>query len=81
MNLPPLKFNRITDVNMATTSTSPIHAAQPDGKGVGAKVDAVDLCYSIVVNGKMKRILKNVSFSLVPGNMCALMGPSGAGKR
>jgi len=47
----------------------------------GAKVDVVDLCYSVALNGKMKRLLKNVSFNLDSGNLCALMGPSGAGKR
>ena len=47
----------------------------------GAKVDVVDLCYSIALNGKMQRLLKNVSFNLDSGNLCALMGPSGAGKR
>jgi len=46
----------------------------------GAKVDVVDLCYSVALNGKMKRLLKNVSFNLDSGNLCALMGPSGAGK-
>ena len=45
------------------------------------KVDVVDLCYSVALNGKMKRLLKNVSFNLDSGNLCALMGPSGAGKR
>ena len=49
--------------------------------GNGAKVDVTDLCYSVVVNGKMKRLLKNVCFNLDPGDLCALMGPSGAGKR
>ena len=60
---------------------SPIHVEASGNTKRGAKVDAVDLCYSIVVNGKMQRILKNVSFGLDSGDMCALMGPSGAGKR
>ena len=60
-----------------------IKSQEDDSKviGDGAKVDVTDLCYSVVVNGKMKRLLKNVSFNLDPGNLCALMGPSGAGKR
>lgn len=70
---------------MTDTSASPIHAEPGSGKAKGSKVDAMDLCYSIVVTKKgkrkMQRILKNVSFGLEPGNMCALMGPSGAGKR
>ena len=49
--------------------------------GNGAKVNVTDLCYSVVINGKMKRILKYVSFNLDPGNLCAVMGPSGSGKR
>ena len=47
----------------------------------GAKLDIIELCYSVVINNKLKKILKNVSFSLEPGTMCALMGPSNAGKR
>jgi ABC-type multidrug transport system fused ATPase/permease subunit len=67
---------------MADVSSSPIHDGQAEGSLRGAKLDAIDLCYSIVnQKGKMKRLLKNVSFSLEPGDMCALMGPSGAGKR
>jgi ABC-type multidrug transport system fused ATPase/permease subunit len=67
---------------MADVSSSPIHGGQAEGSLRGAKLDAIDLCYSIVnQKGKMKRLLKNVSFSLEPGDMCALMGPSGAGKR
>ena len=60
-----------------------IKTQENDGKmsGNGAKVDVTDLCYSVVVNGKMKRLLKNVCFNLDPGDLCALMGPSGAGKR
>ena len=30
----------------------------------GAKVDVVDLCYSVAFNGKMQRLLKNISFNL-----------------
>ena len=47
----------------------------------GARLHAIDLCYSVVVDGKLKRIVKNVNFGLASGDMCALMGPSGAGKR
>ena len=47
----------------------------------GAKLDIIELCYSVVIDNKLKKILKNVSFSLLPGTLCALMGPSSAGKR
>ena len=54
------------------------HAEESGNTQRGAKIDAVDLCYSTI---KMQGILKNVSFGLDSGDMCALMGPSGAGKR
>ena len=69
---------------MESSTKSPIHenAAEFEFDSLlGAKVDAVDICYSIVLKGKLKRILKNISFGLEPGDMCAIVGPSGAGKR
>ena len=49
------------------------------------KIDVVNLSYSVEVGKgkerKEKQLLNNVSFSLEKGDMCALMGPSGAGKR
>ena len=46
------------------------------------RMDVVDLTYGVVNDKKeVKRLLKNVSLTLQSGNMCALMGPSGAGKR
>lgn len=48
---------------------------------VGVSIDVVEVSYSVQVEGKTKRLLKNCSFSLGPGELCALMGPSGAGKR
>jgi ABC-type multidrug transport system fused ATPase/permease subunit len=47
----------------------------------GVQLDVVGVSYSIYVNKKEKKLLKNVSLRLEPGEMCALMGPSGAGKR
>lgn len=47
----------------------------------GTQVDVVDLSYSVLVNKKSKQLLNGVSFSLEAGDMCAIMGPSGAGKR
>ena len=57
------------------------HTSKDVDRKNGAKLDAIDLCYSVIINGKLKKILKNVSFSLEPGCMCALMGSSTAGKR
>lgn len=59
-------------------------SGSPDQSGSaekGARLDAVDLTYSVVVKDKVKRILKHVSFGLEPGDLCAVMGSSGAGKR
>jgi ABC-type multidrug transport system ATPase subunit len=46
----------------------------------GASVDVLDLSYSIIIENKPVMLLKNVTLSLKPGKMAALMGPSGAGK-
>jgi ABC-type multidrug transport system fused ATPase/permease subunit len=45
------------------------------------QLDVKNLNYSVVVNKKTRQLLRDVSFHLEPGEMCALMGPSGAGKR
>lgn len=48
----------------------------------GVTVEVVDISYGVMgPNKKLKRLLKNVSLTLKSGTMCALMGPSGAGKR
>ena len=48
---------------------------------VGVQVDVCDVCYSVFLGGEEKKLLQHVSFHLEPGDMCALMGASGAGKR
>lgn len=52
-------------------------------KAEGVQIDVQHLCYGVQVgnNAIIKNILHNVSFRLRPGSMCALMGPSGSGKR
>jgi ABC-type multidrug transport system ATPase subunit len=47
----------------------------------GVSIDVFDVTYGVVVDGKVKRLLKNVNCSFNSGSMVALMGPSGAGKR
>ena len=45
------------------------------------QLDVKNLNYSVVVDKKTRQLLRDVSFHLEPGEMCARMGPSGAGKR
>jgi ABC-type uncharacterized transport system YnjBCD ATPase subunit len=47
----------------------------------GVSIDMYDVTYGVVVDGKVKRLLKNVNCTFNSGSMVALMGPSGAGKR
>ena len=48
---------------------------------IGVEVDVKNLNYSVIVNKQTRKLLRDVTFHLEPGEMCALMGPSGAGKR
>ncbi len=48
---------------------------------IGVRLDVRNVSYSVFSNGKDKKLLRNISFRLDPGEMCALMGSSGAGKR
>jgi ABC-type multidrug transport system ATPase subunit len=62
-----------------TNQTSSNETNLTSGKGV--QIDAMNLSYSVYFNRKRQALLRNVNFHLDPGDMCALMGPSGAGKR
>lgn len=44
-------------------------------------MDVIDLSYKVIVNNKIKVLLKEVNLHIKSGEMCAVMGPSGAGKR
>lgn len=46
----------------------------------GTSIDVINLSYSVKSGEKIKKLLREVSFSIEPGCMAALMGPSGAGK-
>jgi ABC-type multidrug transport system fused ATPase/permease subunit len=61
---------------------NPLHggAAGPS-KPSGVSVDVINCSYTVTVGGKEKQLLRDVNITLQPGEMCALMGPSGAGKR
>lgn len=64
--------------------TTVVSAADPSLlHAEGMQIDVHGLCYGVQVgNDKtIKNILNDVSFRLRPGSMCALMGPSGSGKR
>lgn len=45
------------------------------------QLDIVDLYYHMASVGKIKVMLKDVNLQIKSGEMCAIMGPTGAGKR
>lgn len=45
-----------------------------------AALEVTDLCKTYVINKRQNNVLRNVSFSIEPHEMVAVMGPSGSGK-
>lgn len=69
---------------MELKSSNPLHnneVGKATSEYPGVTIDVVDLTYGVVKDKVVKRLLKNISLSFKAGSMCALMGPSGAGKR
>ena len=46
-----------------------------------ASIHISDLSFVVIVKNQVKRILRKITFYLADGDMCAVLGPSGAGKR
>jgi len=50
-------------------------------KEIGIEVVVHHLSFSVVINKKLKPILKDISFKVAAGSFIAIMGSSGSGKR
>lgn len=59
----------------------PPYKSDEVSSGSGVRLDVINLSYSVEINKVVKQILHKVDLRLHPGEMCALMGPSGSGKR
>ncbi|RYH11927.1 hypothetical protein EON65_38505 [archaeon] len=68
----------------STSSTATFMHSTSLAGSRGMHIQVEDLYYSVELGRNppsRKVILKGLSFQLLPGSLCALMGPSGSGKR
>jgi ABC-type multidrug transport system fused ATPase/permease subunit len=47
----------------------------------GIYVDVASLSYSLKIGNGDRTLLNDITFSIEPRDFCAILGPSGAGKR
>ncbi len=57
------------------------HPRAVDVEDEGVRLDAIRVSYSVTADGKQKQLLRDISLRLDSGELCALMGSSGSGKR
>ena len=84
-----IRWGNMTEVSAELYSWSPSESSKGSNKAsagspteaVGVTVDIKNVSYSVFINGEERKLLQNISFHLDAGDMCALMGASGAGKR
>jgi len=55
-------------------------AAEAETAGIRARIDVRDVCFDLIKGGKRLTLLRDVSCTVLPGEIVALMGPAGAGK-
>ncbi len=72
-------YSRGTNVSKQSDAKQKEKRAMYDA--IGVELDIKNLNYSVIIANKRRDLLRDVNFHLEPGEMCALMGPSGAGKR
>ena len=68
------------DSNPHTTAGSPYRVLASKERGIGARVEVVDLCKEYLHGGIRLNVLTDVDLSLEPGDMVAVVGASGVGK-
>ena len=81
----PRKISGVDDVRIGHQKlqiTRGLSIEQPvaGGGATGIRIDAESLVREVGSGGARRRVIDDINFSILPGEMVALMGPSGAGK-